>query len=202
MLCSVMYFTSHICASSLFHLPIFLSGRSLLRFSSRVKVSASRTFPLHFSRVLLYPLFFFVSFSCPLDGGLFMINKGRQLPFSCRAEKFHLTLSFLAPAELFFWLVSRVFWDAPLSRFMGALQWGRVIVLLSRGLPGEVNVYFCALKRGGPCWLSKTCGRVVWNKRVSSSSIQHPFKPSCPSPNTAPLLRLSAACCHILCCSF
>lgn len=28
---------------------------------------------------------------------------------------------------------------------MGALQWGRVIVLLSRGPPGEVNVYFCAV---------------------------------------------------------
>lgn len=28
---------------------------------------------------------------------------------------------------------------------MAALQRGRVIVLLSRGPPGEVNVYFCAL---------------------------------------------------------
>lgn len=33
----------------------------------------------------------------------------------------------------------------PLSRVMVALQWGRVIVLLSRGPPGEVNVYFCAV---------------------------------------------------------
>lgn len=28
---------------------------------------------------------------------------------------------------------------------MTALQRGRVIVLLSRGPPGEVNVYFCAV---------------------------------------------------------
>lgn len=35
--------------------------------------------------------------------------------------------------------------DAPLSRFMAALAWGRVIVLLCRGPPGEVNVYFCTV---------------------------------------------------------
>lgn len=28
---------------------------------------------------------------------------------------------------------------------MSALPWGRVIVLLSRGPPGEVNVYFCSV---------------------------------------------------------
>lgn len=35
--------------------------------------------------------------------------------------------------------------NVPLSRVMVALQWGRVIVLLLRGPPGEVKVYFCAV---------------------------------------------------------
>lgn len=99
------------------------------------------------------------------------------------------------------------FLNAPLSRFMGALQWGRVIVLLSRGPPGEVNVYFCAVtcvfKEVGPRWLRKLCGGKVWNKPVNSSSIQHPSKSSsCPSSDTDPLLCLLAAFCHILLPSF
>lgn len=40
----------------------------------------------------------------------------------------------------------------------------------------------------------------MWNKPVSCSSIQHPS--GCPSPDTAPLLSLSAACCHIMLRSF
>lgn len=71
-----------------------------------------------------------------------MINKETVCLFMLGKEV-SLDLVFLANVK--FLLVSWVFSDAPLSRFMGALLWGRVIVLLSRGPPSEVNVYFCAV---------------------------------------------------------
>lgn len=93
------------------------------------------------------PLSSYSLYSRPPVCGLFFINKDRQFDFPHWTEKSHLTSSFWHRLgfHLFCGLFFFFFWDVPLSRFMDALQRGLVIVLLSRGPSGEVNVYFQAV---------------------------------------------------------
>lgn len=107
--------------------------------------------------------YFFILFLIFLTSRLrFVFHKQRQAVWlSMLAREVSLDLVIFGTRYVFISFVGFFCLDVTGSRFMGALQQGLVIVLLSRGPSGEVNVFpssdLCIL-RGSPRWLSRQCG--------------------------------------------